>query len=218
MWLVDRCRHVKMHRVASSFGHEPTPSPIPHLPSPAYHETKPKPTFTTPHQLNPANTTMSTRSSSGSESPAGRNSVRLPAYEPPILPLHQRAMPQLTQDSLEITRKDNDLLDRAREFLASSASQLGQRSHFATTEKDEMARILEGLDKSAKRMVDHRQKVKDRETVMATIVSEEERRPRLPEPPEELAPATVEEGVWGRYSEGVKKHQKAWDELPDFEK
>jgi len=161
---------------------------------------------------------MSSHSKSRSQSPDSRNPTRLPAYEPPILPLHQRAMPQLTQDALEIARKDSELLDRARAFLTTSASQLGQRSHFATTEKDEMVRILEGLDESAKRLVDYRRKVKDREAAMVEIVREEEERPRPPEPPEELAPVRVEEGVWGRYSERVRERQKAWDERSEFEK
>ncbi|KAI5845375.1 zinc-finger of the MIZ type in Nse subunit-domain-containing protein [Tricharina praecox] len=156
-----------------------------------------------------------------SESPPSQSQSRLPAYEPPILPLHPRAIPQLTQDFLENTKKDSELLRRARVLLASSASDLGQRSLFAVgEEKDSMVQLLEGLDSSAKRLVDYRRSVTDCKDVIVQIVEEEEIRARevTPPPAGELTVVRVEEGVWGRFSDGVKARRERWEALSEFEK
>lgn len=162
---------------------------------------------------------MSRHARKRSESPAGLGPPQLPAYEPPILPLHHRAIPQLTQDFAENTKKDSKLLSRARELLASSASDLGQRSLFASgEEKDEMVRILDGLDNSAKRLVDCDKRIRDCRDVIVKIVNEEEHRVRVAGPPEELTVAKVEEGIWGRFLDGTREREEKWEALSEFEK
>ncbi|KAF8543011.1 zinc-finger of the MIZ type in Nse subunit-domain-containing protein [Trichophaea hybrida] len=189
---------------------------------------------------------MSRRLTQIKAGPSGtqRSSQALPAYEPPILPLHGTALEIITD---KIPRTHNTVesqITAALKILTSVASDLGER----TTKRDdpkraEKQKFLDALEQAARATVDASMKLQDSKEILAKIGTVETRRHEVGaqarrgrararraaanadsgdevegEGEDKVEPVGVDESLWSRYKAAYTEKGESYEKKSDREK
>ncbi|KAA8904395.1 hypothetical protein FN846DRAFT_907813 [Sphaerosporella brunnea] len=141
------------------------------------------------------------RRESSSPTPARtQRTAALPAYEPPILPLHTGAIETL---STTVPRLYNSPAEYVVSALHELTSSVGENMPQA---------LLDSLENAARGVVDASAKLEGSRNVLAAIVAQERARGTWDMDDEDLEAEAVrvEEGVWGRFKKGFQKEMTAY--------
>ncbi|KAF8245648.1 hypothetical protein K440DRAFT_586945 [Wilcoxina mikolae CBS 423.85] len=173
-----------------------------------------------------------------------RSSQALPAYEPPILPLHGTALEIITDKIPKTHNSIEPQITAALKILTSVASDLGER----TTKRDdpkraEKQKLLDALEQAARATVDASMKLQDSKEILAEIGDVEARRYEIGaqarrgrararraaanadsedeaegEGEDKVEPVGVDEGLWGRYKAAYTGKEESYEKKLDREK
>jgi hypothetical protein len=143
-----------------------------------------------------------------SSSPPPTQRGTLPAYEPPILPVHPKALDAMTGTMPSLYDNPSKLLNAALSSLTEAAAAAGSRENTPKA-------LLDQLEQAARSVVDASAKLNGSKSVVAKIAGEERARGVWDDEgeDEEAQAVRVEEGIWGRYKKGVEDEATKWEEL-----
>jgi len=190
---------------------------------------------------------MSRRLTQNKAGPSGTQTQRshvLPAYEPPILPLHRTALEVVTDKIPKTHGSVESQISAALRVLTSVASDLGER----TIKRDdpnyaEKQKLLVALEQAARATVDASMKLQDSKEILKSIGGVETKRYDTAaaarrgrararraaanadsgdeaegEGEDKMEPVSVGEGLWGRYKAAYAGREEAYEGKSDREK